>query len=125
VLHNNDLNQVTWELRAMQGTPKFAESQTLPTVDFAAFAASLGAGRDHGQDPRAGRPGLGPGAGRGQAHPARRPYRPERPTIPPHATFEQAKDTALSMIKGDEDPIGRDQRRRQNQIQEFLPHKGD
>ena len=44
VLHNNDLNQVTWELRAMQGTPKFAESQTLPTVDFAAFAASLGLG---------------------------------------------------------------------------------
>ena len=44
VLYNNDLNQVTWELWAMQGTPKFAESQTLPTVDFAAFAASLGLG---------------------------------------------------------------------------------
>ena len=42
VLHNNDLNQVTWEMRAMAGAPKFTESQTLPEVDYAAFAASLG-----------------------------------------------------------------------------------
>ena len=42
VLHNNDLNQVTWEMRAMEGAPKFAESQTLPDVDYAAFARSLG-----------------------------------------------------------------------------------
>ena len=27
VLHNNDLNQVTWEMRAMEGAPKFTESQ--------------------------------------------------------------------------------------------------
>ena len=26
----------------MEGSPKFAESQTLPDVDYAAFAASLG-----------------------------------------------------------------------------------
>ena len=42
ILHNNDLNQVTWEMRAMEGAPKFAESQTLPDVDYAAFARSLG-----------------------------------------------------------------------------------
>ncbi|MEA2739500.1 MAG: hypothetical protein QOH05_2807, partial [Acetobacteraceae bacterium] len=35
ILHNNDLNEVTWELRAMGGAPKFAESQTLPEVDYA------------------------------------------------------------------------------------------
>lgn len=32
VLHNNDLNQVTWELRAMGGTPRFGESQVIPDV---------------------------------------------------------------------------------------------
>ena len=42
VLHNNDLNQVTWEMRAMEGSPKFTKSQTLPDVDYAGFAASLG-----------------------------------------------------------------------------------
>ena len=45
VLHNNDLNQVTWEMRAMEGSPKFAASQTLPDVDYAAFARSLGLAR--------------------------------------------------------------------------------
>ena len=27
VLHNNDLNQVTWEMRAMENSPKFEASQ--------------------------------------------------------------------------------------------------
>jgi pyruvate dehydrogenase (quinone) len=42
ILHNDDLNQVTWEMRAMKGAPKFTESQRLPDMDYAAFAASLG-----------------------------------------------------------------------------------
>ena len=42
VLHNNDLNQVTWELRAMGGTPRFIESQALPDISYADFAASVG-----------------------------------------------------------------------------------
>src|ERR1700760_612493 len=42
VLHNDDLNQVTWEMRAMEGAPSFTASQTLPDVDYAAFATSLG-----------------------------------------------------------------------------------
>jgi hypothetical protein len=42
VLHNDDLNQVTPEMRAMEGAPKFAESQTLPSTGYAGFAASLG-----------------------------------------------------------------------------------
>ncbi len=42
ILHNNDLNQVTWEMRAMSGAPKFVPSQTIPDVDYAAFAESLG-----------------------------------------------------------------------------------
>ena len=42
ILHNDDLNQVTWEMRAMGGAPKFVESQSLPDVDYASFAAGLG-----------------------------------------------------------------------------------
>src|SRR5690606_18427060 len=42
VFHNHDLNQVTWELRAMGGAPKFEESQSLPDVSYATFAAALG-----------------------------------------------------------------------------------
>ena len=39
VFHNNDLNQVTWELRAMGGAPKFEESQSLPDVSYAEVRA--------------------------------------------------------------------------------------
>src|SRR4051794_22410662 len=42
VFHNDDLNQVTWEMRAMEGAPKFTQSQSLPDVDYAGFARSLG-----------------------------------------------------------------------------------
>jgi len=41
VLHNNDLNQVTWEMRAMEGAPKFTESQRLPDVSYEGFARRL------------------------------------------------------------------------------------
>ncbi len=42
VLHNNDLNQVTWEQRVMEGDPKFKSSQDLPDFPFAQYAELLG-----------------------------------------------------------------------------------
>ena len=41
VLHNNDLNQVTWEMRAMEGAPNFVESQSLPDYSYD-FASTVG-----------------------------------------------------------------------------------
>ena len=60
VLHNNDLNQVTWEMRAMEGAPKFAESQTLPERGLRGFAASLGLRESPSTSPMtSARPGTG------------------------------------------------------------------
>src|SRR5205085_11705024 len=42
VVHNNDLNQVTWEMRAFEGNPKFEPSQDIPDFDYAAHAALCG-----------------------------------------------------------------------------------
>src|SRR3954449_6978071 len=42
VLNNGDLNEVTWEQRAMAGDPRYDVSQTLPQFDYAAYARSLG-----------------------------------------------------------------------------------
>jgi pyruvate dehydrogenase (quinone) len=42
VLHNNELNEVTWEQRELEGDPLFAESQLLPDVDYAGYARLLG-----------------------------------------------------------------------------------
>ncbi|MBW4721101.1 thiamine pyrophosphate-requiring protein [Saccharothrix obliqua] len=103
VLHNNDLNQVTWELRSMGGAPKFEESQSLPDVGYADFARAIGLVGVDVTSPDA------LGAAWDTALSADRPAvldvrcDPNVPPIPPHTTFEQAKSTAEALIKGDPD----------------------
>jgi pyruvate dehydrogenase (quinone) len=125
ILHNDDLNQVTWEMRAMQGAPKFPESQTLPDVDYAAFAASLGLLAINVDKPDE----IGPAWDRALA--AARPTvldvrcDPNVPPIPPHATFEQAKNAAKAMLHGDEDRWGVIKEGVKTKVQEFLPHSSE
>jgi pyruvate dehydrogenase (quinone) len=123
VLHNNDLNQVTWEMRAMQGAPKFTQSQTLPEMDYAAFATSLGFLGLSVNKPLE----IGPAWERALAadRPALLDVRcdPDVPPIPPHASFEQAKDTARSLAEGDENRWGVIKEGVKTKVQEFLPHR--
>ena len=42
VLNNEDLNQVTWEQRVMEGDPSFEASQEIPYLDYAAYAELIG-----------------------------------------------------------------------------------
>jgi pyruvate dehydrogenase (quinone) len=106
VLHNNDLNQVTWELRALGGSPKFAKSQDLPDVSYAEVAQAMGIASITVTDPDQ----LGPSWD--AALSAQTPMLldvhcdPDVPPIPPHATFEQMKNLAESLIKGDENRWG-------------------
>ncbi|GAB2994599.1 thiamine pyrophosphate-requiring protein [Amycolatopsis acidiphila] len=101
VFHNNDLNQVTWELRAMGGSPKFVESQSLPDISYADFAHTLGFQAITVDTPDQ----LAPAWDR--AFSVNRPTvldvrcDPEVPPIPPHATFEQMKSAAQAVLKGD------------------------
>ena len=124
VLHNNDLNQVTWEMRAMGGSPKFPESQTLPDVDYAAFAASLGLAARTITDPD----DLGPAWEEALA--ADRPTvldvhtDPDVPPIPPHATFEQMKNSASALLHGDEDRWGVLREGIRTKAKEVLPGGG-
>ncbi len=122
VLHNNDLNQVTWEMRAMEGAPKFIESQQLPDVDYAGWAESLGFGVRTVTDPEE------LGAAWDYALRADRPTLldihcdPNVPPIPPHATFEQMKDAAAALAKGDTDRWGVIKEGLKTKAQEFVPH---
>jgi pyruvate dehydrogenase (quinone) len=100
VLHNNDLNQVTWEQRVMEGDPKLEVSQTLPDFPFARYAELLGLGAIRVDHPDQ----VGPAWD--QAMAADRPFvieaitDPEVPPLPPHIRFEQAKGFATSLAKG-------------------------
>src|SRR6184192_939973 len=42
VLNNRDLNQVTWEQRALQGDPKYPAMQEIPDFPYARFAELIG-----------------------------------------------------------------------------------
>ncbi|GJF12971.1 putative pyruvate decarboxylase [Mycolicibacterium cyprinidarum] len=121
VLHNNDLNQVTWEMRAMENSPKFAASQVLPDVDYAGFARNLGL---HGES-------LDDGGALGgawdRALAADRPTildvrcDPDVPPIPPHATFEEAKSLVEAVLGGDDDAAGFIKQGVKQKVQQYLP----
>jgi pyruvate dehydrogenase (quinone) len=121
VLHNNDLNQVTWELRAMGGAPKFEESQNLPEVSYADFARGLGLEAITVRDPEE----LGAAWERLLA--ADRPgvldvyCDPEVPPIPPHATLDQAKSGLEAVLKGDPSAAHLLVEGAKTKLQEFLP----
>jgi pyruvate dehydrogenase (quinone) len=125
VLHNDDLNQVTWEMRAMEGAPKFTESQVLPDVDYAAFANSLGLQGIHVDKP--GDLGAAWEAALSADRPTLLDVRtdPSVPPIPPHATFEQAKDTVKAILGGDANARSVVVEGIKTKVQEFLPGSRD
>ncbi|MCH7231326.1 thiamine pyrophosphate-requiring protein [Glycomyces sp. L485] len=101
VFNNGDLNQVTWELRAMGGAPKFEESQTLPRISYADFARTVGLEGITVDEP------AGLGAAWDRAFSADGPVvidvhcDPAVPPIPPHATLDQIKSTTQALLRGD------------------------
>jgi pyruvate dehydrogenase (quinone) len=121
VLHNNDLNQVTWEMRAMGGEPKLVESQRLPDMSYAGFADSIGLHAETVTDPEK------LGEAWESALAADRPTvldvhcDPDIPPIPPHATYEQMKDAATALLKGDENRWGILKEGLKTKAQELLP----
>jgi len=123
VLHNNDLNQVTWEMRAMEGAPKFVESQRLPDVSYAGFAESLGLLAITVEKPD--ELGLAWDEALAAARPAVLDVitDPDLPPIPPHVTLEQAKKTAESLLKGDANRAGVIKEGIRAKVAEMLPHK--
>ncbi|AQQ23618.1 thiamine pyrophosphate-requiring protein [Burkholderia cenocepacia] len=101
VLNNEDLNQVTWEQRVMEGDPKFDASQQIPNVPYYRFATLLGLKGIYVDDPEQ------LGAAWDEALASDRPVvlevksDPEVPPLPPHVTLQQAKHFAETLVKGD------------------------
>jgi len=121
VLNNRDLNQVTWEQRAMSGDPKFEGSQSLPDFPYAAYAEMLGLGGIRVEDPEQ----IGPAWD--QALSADRPFvyeavtDPEVPPLPPHITLAQAKAFTSALFKGDPDSREMIKQSFKQKIEEFVP----
>jgi pyruvate dehydrogenase (quinone) len=97
VLHNNDLNQVTWEQRVMSGDPKLQASQVLPDFPFARYAEVIGLKGIRVERPE----DVGPAWDEALAAPGPVVYEaitdPEVPPLPPHIRFEQAQKLAKAL----------------------------
>src|SRR5437764_13242466 len=122
VLHNNDLNQVTWEQRAMNGDPRYDASQALPDYSYAraAEAAGLtGITIDHADDVA---------AGWQEALAARTPVvldvhtDPDVPPLPPHITLEQARAFSSAVLHGDSERGRIIRQSFKDKLAEVLPH---
>jgi pyruvate dehydrogenase (quinone) len=101
VFNNEDLNQVTWEQRIMEGNPKFETTQNLPDVPYHKFAELIGLKGIFVDDPEK------MGAAWEDALASRVPVvlevktDPEVPPLPPHISLDQAKGFTSTMLKGD------------------------
>ncbi|MDA3642922.1 thiamine pyrophosphate-requiring protein [Saccharopolyspora indica] len=121
VLNNGDLNQVTWELRAMSGAPQFIPSQRLPEAGYAAIAQQLGLRAAKVDDPGQ------VGAAWRQALSADRPCvlefvtDPAVPPIPPRADLDQLEKVAGSLLKGDPEAWSVVREGVKSKLQEYLP----
>jgi pyruvate dehydrogenase (quinone) len=121
VLNNEDLNQVTWEQRVMEGDPKFADSQEVPYVDYAAYAELIGLRGiklTHSSEIE---------DGWREALDADRPVvisalsDPNEPPLPPHITVEQAKKFASAVLADPRDGMPGAIEALREKVHEFLP----
>ena len=121
VLNNQDLNQVTWEQRAMEGDPKNPMTQRIPDVRYADFAKLIGLDGVRVESPDM------IDAAWDEAFSADRPFvidavvDPDVPPLPPHITVEQAGHLMSALRKGDPNARGIMNESFKQKILEFLP----
>jgi pyruvate dehydrogenase (quinone) len=122
VLHNDDLNQVTWEQRAMEGDPKFETSQVLPDFPYARYAELVGFKGIRVDDPEQ------VGAAWDEALTADRPVLveaitdPEVPPLPPHITLKEAR-SFMSAMRGDPDRGAMVKESFKQKVEELIPRR--
>ncbi|MER6801963.1 MULTISPECIES: thiamine pyrophosphate-requiring protein [Streptomyces] len=121
VLNNRDLNQVTWEMRAMSGAPQFEESQAIPDLPYAEIAQRIGLEGVRVEKPEQVETAWD------RALAADRPFvidfrtDPAVPPIPPHAELDQIEAAASAILRGDSDRGSMVKQGLKAKMQEMLP----
>jgi pyruvate dehydrogenase (quinone) len=122
VLNNRDLNQVTWEQRALVGDPKFEASQDIPDFPYARYAEMLGLNGILIDKPEQITSGLE------AAFRADRPVvveaitDPSVPPLPPHISLNQAKAFVSSLLKRDTNAWEMIRQTYKDAVESFISH---
>ena len=106
VFNNEDLNQVTWEQRVMEGNPRFEATQRIPDVPYHRFAELIGLRGIFCDDPD--RVAMAWEEALACDRPVVLEFKtdPEVPPLPSHISFEQARKFATTILKGDPQEAG-------------------
>lgn len=101
VLHNDDLTQVSWEMRTEDANPVWRTSQEVESIDYAGWAELLGfqgirVQRDDEVDAAWDAALAHDGITVIDAYTSK-----NTPPLPPHITLEFAKNTGEALLKGD------------------------
>jgi len=103
VFVNGDLNQVTWEQRALAGDPKYPASQEIPYLPAARFAELVGLNGIKVERPEDVRTAWEEALASDRPTVLEALVDPDVPPLPPHVSFEQATNMAAALVKGDPD----------------------
>jgi pyruvate dehydrogenase (quinone) len=123
VFNNEDLNEVTWEQRVMNGNPRYDASQDIPDVRYSKFAELVGLKGIFVDDPN------DLASAWDEALSADGPVvlevktDPEIAPLPPHITFKEARRFMMSMAKDDD--AGHVLRDTARQVVNAVLHKQD
>lgn len=106
VLHNDDLTQVSWEMRTEDANPRWTGSQNVESIDYAAYAQTLGFKGIKVTDPEK----IGDAWDTAFAHDGLTllDIHTDKnvPPLPPHISLKFARNTAEALIKGDPNEMG-------------------
>jgi len=106
VLHNDDLTQVSWEMRTEDGNPLWKGAQDVESMDYAAYARVLGFQGISVTDPDE----VGAAWDAALAHRGVTllDFHTDKnvPPLPPHISLQFARNTAEALLKGDPEAKG-------------------
>jgi pyruvate dehydrogenase (quinone) len=101
VLHNDDLNLVTWEMRALAGDTRYEASQQLPPFPYARYAELIGLRGIRVDRPEQVGPAWDAALASDRPVVLEAMVDPNVPPLPPHVTLAQAKNFGMSLLKMD------------------------
>lgn len=123
VFNNQDLNQVSWEMRIEEGNPRLPMTQSIPDFPYDTFANSIGLTGIRVDKPEDLKPAFERAFSAGTPVVMNVYTSPNVEILPPHISFEEARNFGFTLLKGDPNEGGILKESVKSLVEGVLPHK--